>query len=162
MPRTTKWWSDKKGDGVMYIGVTGTRKGMTQAQEASFREFIADKCGHFLHGDCVGVDDECATIVRKLRTVEEMKIWSFPPDKSSLRAFNKFSDYENPPNHYFARNREIVYQSDILLVIPLQFEWQPSGGTWYTHDYALHQDKKVIVIWPSGDIEEKGNIEERE
>jgi hypothetical protein len=100
----------------------------------------------FHHGDCVGVDVEAAEIAKVLR----YKVVCHPPDKSDLRAFHK-SDTVKLPMSYFARNRNIVNETEVLLVVPFQTTHQPTGGTWYTHDYAVKVDKLVHVIYPDPD-----------
>ena len=52
------------------------------------------------------------------------------------------------PAGYLQRDRAIVDSTDVLLVVPLQMTWQPKGGTWYTHDYAVKRDKIVTMFYP--------------
>lgn len=136
----------------MKIGVTGTRSGMNKRQKQEFTELLSDllvdcfansENGEFHHGDCVGVDVEAAKIARKLG----FKIVCHPPEKDELRAFHK-SDEIREPKSYFARNRNIVDECDVLLVIPYQDSHQSHGGTWYTHDYAVKKDKPLHIIFP--------------
>jgi hypothetical protein len=44
-----------------------------------------------------------------------------------------------------------VDATEVLIVVPLQTEWQPKGGTWYTHDYAQKTGKPVEVFYPKGE-----------
>lgn len=92
-------------------------------------------------GDCVGV--EAAAIARRIGYT----IVCHPPVKQDLRGLFA-SDVYRPENTHFARNRAIVDQTDFLIVVPYQNAWQPSGGTWYTHDYALKKNKPFQVFWP--------------
>jgi hypothetical protein len=129
----------------MKIGVTGTRSGMTEEQFGSIELFLRSVEGELHHGDCVGVDVEVAELAKEIgyRTV------CHPPEKEDLRAFHA-SDEIRWPLSYFARNRKIVDECDVLLVVPFQKTHQSSGGTWYTHDYAVKQGKKVIVFYGEG------------
>lgn len=128
----------------MIVGVTGTRSGMTQGQRAQAYQFLVDAQGVELHhGDCVGVDVEVAELARDLG----YKIVCHPPEIDSLRGYADY-DVTHNPKSYFARNRDIVDECDILLVIPYQTSHQTQGGTWYTHDYALKKNKPVHVIFP--------------
>ena len=36
----------------------------------------------------------------------------------------------------------------MLIVVPLHNEPQRSGGTWYTHDYAVKLGKPRIIVYP--------------
>ena len=128
----------------MKIGVTGTRSGMNKRQQQEFTDFLNELgSGEFHHGDCVGVDVEAARIAEKLG----WKIVCHPPIKDDLRAFHDSDEFREPKS-YFARNRNIVDETDVLLVIPYQDSHQSHGGTWYTHDYAKKKDKPLHVIFP--------------
>ena len=135
----------------MKIGVTGTRSGMNKRQKKEFEQLLSEfliECmangeGEFHHGDCVGVDVEAAKIAKKLG----FKVVCHPPIKDELRAYHKSDEFREPKS-YFARNRNIVDECDVLLVIPYQDTHQSHGGTWYTHDYAVKKDKPRHVIFP--------------
>ena len=132
-----------------HIGVTGTRSGMTDYQRERVTEIfstVASAASEQIilhHGDCVGVDVEVADIATRLgiRTV------CHPPIKEELRAFHKSGTILEQKTH-FARNRDIVDACDYLLVMPWQMEHQTRGGTWYTHDYAVKQNRPMEIIWP--------------
>ena len=130
----------------MKIGVTGTRSGMTEQQFGDVELFLRSVSGELHHGDCVGVDVEVAELAKEIgyRTV------CHPPINPDLRAFH-VSDETREPLSYFARNRKIVDECDLLLVIPYQKTHQTNGGTWYTHDYAVKQGKRVIIFPGEGE-----------
>lgn len=130
----------------MKIGVTGTRSGMNETQFHELQIYLGQldpAVTELHHGDCVGVDAEVATLAKALG----MKIVCHPPEKTDLRAWFD-SDETRTPLSYFARNRNIVDETDQLLVVPYQDTWQPNGGTWYTHDYAKKKGKNTIVFLP--------------
>jgi thiamine pyrophosphate-dependent acetolactate synthase large subunit-like protein len=132
----------------MKVGVTGTRSGMNEHQfkhiDAFLKEVIQLEPGAELHhGDCVGVDEEVALLAQELG----YKIVCHPPEKRELRADVPYDECREPLN-YFARNRNIVDECDVLLVVPYQNEPQSHGGTWYTHDYAQKKKKLTTVIYP--------------
>ena len=136
----------------MKIGVTGTRSGMNEHQKAELMHFMKLTVSAFAlnnesvevhHGDCVGVDVEFAELAKELG----FKTICHPPEKNELRAFHK-SDEIREPKSYFARNRNIVDECDLLIVIPYQDSHQKSGGTWYTYDYAVKKQKPTHVIFP--------------
>lgn len=128
----------------MKVGVTGTREGATGYQLAELRKVLAELKGtEFHHGDCEGVDAQAAQVARELG----YKIVCHPPQSEVLRAFVPADEYRLPAG-YLKRDRAIVDECDILLVVPLHEERQPTGGTWYTHDYAVKTNKPYNVIWP--------------
>lgn len=135
----------------MRIGVTGTRNGMNESQHHNIFLFLQSLDGEIElhHGDCVGVDYESSMIADILN----MKIVCHPPEKDDLRAFSPYVSESRQPKSYFARNRAIVDECDILIVVPMDNEPQARGGTWYTHDYAKKKNKPVKIFYPDGRIE---------
>ena len=128
----------------MKIGVTGTREGANAYQLAELRTVLTELKGtEFHHGDCKGVDVEAAAIAKELG----YKIVCHPPKSSEQQGFFG-GDEVREPLGYLQRDRNIVDATDVLLVVPLQNEWQPKGGTWYTHDYAVKKGKPVSIIYP--------------
>jgi hypothetical protein len=95
------------------------------------------------HGDCVGADAEVAKIASSLG----IRIVCHPPIKEDLRAFVN-SDETREPFSYFERNRHIVDETELLLVVPYQMSQQTSGGTWYTRAYAVKKNKQVKIFLP--------------
>ena len=128
----------------MKVGITGTRSGMTAEQYAAVLAILKDvNIVELHHGDCIGADIQTADIATTLG----IKTICHPPVKDDLRAFHNSSEFRKPLS-YFARNRKIVDEVDLLLVIPYQNEWQEHGGTWYTHDYAVKKGTPVRIIFP--------------
>lgn len=136
---------------VTKIGVTGTRFGMTYEQILALKSILEQASvegAEFHHGDCVGVDVEAAIMAAELG----FKTVCHPPIKDELRAFHA-SDEMRPPLSYFARNRNIANETNLLIVIPFQDAPQNHGGTWYTHSYAKKKGYETIIIYPDGRIE---------
>lgn len=136
----------------MIVGITGTRNGMTDAQRKEVRQVLHDLAyhasedgivPHFHHGDCVGVDVEAAAIAEEFGYV----VIGHPPAKNDLRGFYK-SHIIKPSKGYFERNRDIVDSVDVMLVVPKETSPQSRGGTWYTHDYAVKQNKPISIFYP--------------
>jgi hypothetical protein len=128
----------------MKVGVTGTREGANAYQLAELRTVLTELKGtEFHHGDCKGVDVEAAAIAKDLG----YKVVCHPPKSSEQQGFFG-GDEMREPLGYLQRDRNIVDATDVLLVVPLQNEWQPKGGTWYTYDYAVKKGKPVSVIYP--------------
>jgi hypothetical protein len=130
----------------MKIGVTGTRSGMNRGQLQAVIDILTYRFvpgAELHHGDCVGVDVEVAKLASDLG----YRIICHPPTKADLRGHFP-SDETRPANSYFARNRAIVDETALLLVVPYQNSHQSNGGTWYTHDYAKKQGHDMIVVLP--------------
>lgn len=134
----------------MRIGVTGTREGSNSHQLLKVIEFMESLgAGHELHhGDCSGVDIEVAAAAKELG----WRIVCHPP-KSTETQGHFGGDEIRQPLGYLQRDRNIVDEVEILIVVPLQNSWQPKGGTWYTHDYAVKKGKIVHVFYPGNENE---------
>ena len=130
----------------MKIGVTGTREGANDRQLMAVVEFIQSLGpGHELHhGDCTGVDVEVATAAR----YNGWRIVCHPPKSNETQGYFG-GDEVREPKGYLERDRNIVDETELLIVVPLQDEWQPKGGTWYTHDYAIKKGKPVKIFYPN-------------
>lgn len=128
----------------MKVGITGTREGATAYQLREIRLVLSALKGtEFHHGDCLGVDEQAAKIARELG----YKIVCHPPTSDYLRAHFAYDECREPAG-YLKRDRAIVDGCEVLIVVPLHTEWQPKGGTWYTHDYAVKRNKPFMIIWP--------------
>ena len=131
------------------VGVTGSRSGMneTQMREVSQAlEALYTPGAEFHHGDCMGVDEQAATLAQSMG----YRVVSHPGPDGEHRAHHPSDEVREVDTH-FRRNRTIVNTTDLLLVVPWQEEHQTNGGTWYTHDYAVKVGKPRRVFWPSGE-----------
>lgn len=133
----------------MRIGFTGTREGLTPGQQTSLIATLAEldaEWGH--HGDCVGADADFHEACRHAG----MKVKIHPPVKDDLRAFCE-GDEQTSPKAYLTRNRDIVNETELLIVCPKEMSQQAKGGTWYTFGFAKAIAKKpFILIWPDGSV----------
>ena len=135
----------------MHIGFTGTRRGMTGNQEEVFLGLMEQfMLGCFVHGDCVGADEDAHSIVKNLGTY---KICLRPCDIDSQRAFCEGAfkiESTEPP---LLRNKKIVDDVTLLIACPCGFKEQLRSGTWATIRYAKKIGRKVIIIWPDGCVD---------
>lgn len=129
----------------MRIGVTGTREGANDQQLLGVIEFLetVELPAELHHGDCTGVDVQVAAAAKQLG----FKIVCHPPKSAETQGFFG-GDIIHEAKGYLERDRNIVDSCDMLLVVPLQNEWQPKGGTWYTHDYAVKKGKPLMIFYP--------------
>jgi hypothetical protein len=131
------------------FGFTGTQHGMTDAQKATLRDFLAAGSGEFHHGDCIGADSEAHDIADECG----YSIVLHPPTNPAKRAWrvvpNHMMKREKP---YLDRNKDIVLDTIALIAAPAEPIEQPRGGTWSTIRFGLKQGRTVILILPDGEI----------
>lgn len=134
------------------VGFTGTRNKISREQYLALAEFL-DGLGEFElhHGDCVGADAEAHEISTQL----PCQIIIHPPIKKELRAFCSDAFQIRETQNYFARNRQIVLETELLVACPRLMNEEREGGTWYTINYARKLGRKIYIIWPDGSIAEE-------
>lgn len=141
---------------IIEIGITGSREGFTTVQLQKFTEIvdeiIEDNKNVYLHqGQCIGVDITAGQLLAD----KGVRIISHPPKNKNLVG-ECTVHYTRPEKDYFARNRDIVDESDFMIVVPNTMQHRSYGGTWYTHDYADMKGKPLCIIYPDGRVEYKG------
>jgi len=132
----------------MKVGFTGTREGLTGYQRGMLAKILndmRDKYDTFVHGDCVGADEQAHRIAKALGYTIEI----YPPKNSRLRAFCK-GDIVHEPDDYLSRNRKIVDAIDFLIACPKQKKEILRSGTWATIRYARKKGKKILTICGDG------------
>ena len=142
----------------MKLGVTGTRQGMTHVQQIQFGKYASSllPLEEFHHGDCVGADEQAASIVSKLPG--DHVVLGHPPTDEKHRAFFK-SDGTYDAKAYLQRNRDIVQAVDLLIVCPKDRTRERRSGTWATCRYAEKNGKPVTIIYPDGKVKVKSGEE---
>lgn len=132
----------------MRIGFTGTRHGMTPAQEQALRGMLAARHGATLHhGDCIGADaqaHEVASLLGRSVTIH-------PPKEAAMRAWKASPDIR-APKAYLTRNKDIVRETEFLIAAPAETEEQMRSGTWSTVRFARRLGKPVFLILPDGTV----------
>lgn len=130
----------------MIVGFTGTREGMTDLQKALLVNRLAGLCpDQFLHGDCIGADEEAHQLVRLHHP--NCAIILHPPSYPEYRAYCE-ADIEMPPQGFLARNRAIAMRCDELVAAPKQTVQELRSGTWATIRYARKAGKPVHLLMP--------------
>jgi len=144
------------------IGFTGTRNGMTKKQKESFHNLIdAVSVKEFLHGDCVGSDEEAHKMVYELIKIakgQRIRIMGYPPKYNKYRAFCN-CDVFLKPKEYLDRNRDIVDNSEILIATSATDKEELRSGTWSTIRYARKKNRLIYIILPNGKIKIEGKEE---
>lgn len=148
----------------MRVGVSGTQQGATQKQKAmtflvldALFETPKDgglyKVNHtFRHGDCIGFDAQCHHIVAMLANHNPIDIVIHPSNVKDKRAFCKPYAQILPPKPPLERNPDIVKGSDVMVFGPKEYLEVIRSGTWTTYREAKRQDKKIIIVFPDGDL----------
>jgi len=137
----------------MKIGFTGTRFGMTELQLHNLERILSERSSVELHhGDCEGADKEAHYLTIAVGGFVHIH----PPVDDKHRAFCKGSVMMFPEKTHFARNRDIVHASEVLIATPYNDFEESKGGTWYTVDYARKIDKPVIILWPTRGVTYEG------
>lgn len=132
------------------VGVTGTRKGATEAQESALRYLLAERFepGAYLHhGACVGVDSLAGEIADELGYREVVH----PPENLRLIG-NRRGDERRAPLTYLERSAEIVSECDLIIGVP-----EPAvvgGGTDWTIRLAKNQGVSCLVIDGDGVVQD--------
>ena len=120
---------------------------MTKRQKISVEGLIDEEVpGEFHHGDCLGSDEESHKIVRNIG-FWRVTIW--PPIDPKWRAWCT-ADVLKLEQPYLKRNRSIMNATSLLIATP-KSELE-KGGTWYTINFARSRRKRVLIVWPDGEI----------
>ena len=125
-------------DGLLHIGVTGSRHGASEKQADALRWLVSmlpvDRlCLH--HGSCTGFDKQAYDYFSGLGIPA---IISHPPIKTEFLADCPVRpdyrwDHVMEPQEYKTRDIEIVYASRVLFAAPaLPIDQAPRSGTWFT------------------------------
>lgn len=138
---------------MMRVGFTGTRNGLTPPQREALRGVLrALAPTHLHHGDCRGADSAAHDEVRALGVAVEVH----PPLPTTLRAWRSVRDGEvmHERAHYLARDAAIVAATALLVACPKEETGEGHGGTWWTIRRARAFGRRVVIVRPSGRVED--------
>jgi len=152
----------------MKVGFTGTQNGMTEFQKIELAKlFNLLKVSEFVHGDCIGSDEEANEIAFNCG----IRVFSiFPSTYYKKRAFcfneskilnnddgkwNTIS-YKNenvqvrwyPKDMPLNRNHHIVDNVARMIATPKEHEHTLRSGTWATIRYAWKTKRDITIIPP--------------
>jgi len=138
------------------FGFTGTQVDLSPAQYLGLRQaMLSIQAGYpdfqirWHHGDCVGADEVSHGIAREFG----FHIVSHPPLDESKRAFCVADEYRDP-KPYLDRNEDIAFEGEAgLIVAPKGSSEEVRSGTWSTVRRARKHDRKILYVWPNGDLE---------
>lgn len=133
------------------IGFTGTSTEPSTRQARVLRallEMLEPAMLH--HGDCIGADELADTICHELSIGRIIHPGCDAQGDSPKRAFCS-GDHVFEPVPYMERNDHIIADSEVLICVP---SGPPKlrSGEWATTRHALDAGRRVLVIWPIGEI----------
>lgn len=132
----------------MDVGFTGTREGITPAQNNNLIAWLSSHTrGTFRHGDCVGADKAA----HDAAMLFGWYVHVHPGPDSRFRAHVTGYNVLHPVMPNLERNAAIVNAADILLACPSGPETLRSG-TWSTIRKARKRGILVTLFWPDGSI----------
>lgn len=148
----------------MKLGFTGTRRGMTREQYATFCGIVkGDGIKTMLNGACVGADRDavCAAWHTNITIMffpgdKEQQDWAAGLDRPNIQVYDRkttFGTTEGRAGVYLKRNRVIASMCDFLVATPSERREFTRSGTWATVRYARAQRKTIVIIKPDGAIE---------
>ncbi len=136
---------------MIFVGFTGTQRGMTQPQLTKVGMLLQEykEKSWFIHGDCVGADAQAAV----LAVAAGYKIWIKPSNIEAKRAWG-LSDMVDFPKPPLERNIDIIEASTLMIAAPYESYEMKRSGTWYTIRHAKKLDKPMKIVYPSGEVKE--------
>jgi hypothetical protein len=137
----------------MRLGITGTRRGMSEAQNFRVSQFLRVlQPDASIHGDAIGADAEFHDLSREL--VKNPWIIIHPPTNHKYRAF-KNGDFIHDPLTFLVRDDNIIKDSTLMLATPFEFEEVLRSGTWATIRHTRKFDTPLIIVWPDGTCQDE-------
>ena len=149
---------------MLQLGVTGTSKGMTEAQKVSVTFMLTKMLemrfykGVMNNGDCVGADATFFLIWNdivincKVNDIEyDMTTVGHIPLRSNARAYLPFTILRKP-KPYLERNQAIVDCSSVLIATPYEADEILRSGTWSTIRRARKKGIKIAIVRPDGTV----------
>lgn len=132
------------------VAITGTRKGITLKQRATFELWLGfGKVGTLCHGAAIGADEEIAIRCKEFGC----KLLAFPcniasqQSKKAIEISDEVFD-EEPP---LTRNRNMVDYALSVMAFPATMAEEMRSGTWATIRYANKKGINVQMFWPNGE-----------
>lgn len=143
----------------MRVGFTGTRRGMTEDQEAAVFAHLtrlrAAGAEYMAHGCCEGADRQAHDIWRGLGGSIEF----CPGDEDQEAWIDEVIQIEDirpiriaPGPAYLERNHQIATTTSVLVAAPRELQETRRGGTWATVRYARRAGSTVLLCLSDGSV----------
>lgn len=135
----------------MIVGFTGTRRGMTEAQEKAVRRLLRSMVpDRALHGACAGADRQFHPLASERVAFVEMYPSTDEQHDWALAHRNETWDTVHPVQHPLRRNKIIATRCDVLIATPFEMKEVLRSGTWATIRYAREAGKQLCIVYRDG------------
>ena len=130
----------------IHVCFTGSQKGMTTRQCDSLIILLSGLGNDvmFMHGDCVGADEEAHKIVQA--KFPQFMIHIFPSNIEKKRAYCKGARQVCNPLPPLVRNKHMARFANLTIAAPYTSKEQSRSGTWATVRYSRKNRPCCIVI----------------
>lgn len=140
---------------VGILGFTGTRRGMTAAQEKTVMRLLRTaKPRRVVHGACIGADTQFHDIARGPTGEFAITIAVRPCRLQSQKSVRCVLDADEVLGGENAqpleRNRAIIGDADEMIACPAEFHEVIRSGTWATIRHTRAARKPLTIVWPDG------------
>lgn len=136
---------------VECVGFTGAQGGLYGHQPTSIgrllRELRAQGASTFIHGGCVGSDEQAALIAAHLGYTLDEWPGHIPEKRTTF-----VSHITHDPRHTLVRNAIIVGKADVMIAAPAQVAEIIRSGTWATIRAARKARVPLAIVYPSGEV----------
>ena len=133
----------------MKVSFTGTRSGMSAWQKQQLEKFFLDHRGEisvFVHGACMGADEEAHAIARKV--FGKSLYIAILPSTAKTRVDGLDAQFVGARKLPLERDKDIVnLGADLLIATPKEMHEFPRSGTWATVRYARKKKVRVEILW---------------
>lgn len=138
----------------MRVGFSGSRQGMTNNQVLHVHMLLGDLrsagATQVTHGMCQGSDKQFHDMAKALGYF----IIGCPGVTAAWEPYLRADvecDLVRAEKPFLVRNRDIVTESDVMIVTPREKTEQHKGsGTWASIRYTRTANKPLVVLWPDG------------
>lgn len=131
------------------VGFTGTQKGMTEYQKQRVFNLLQVIEGtEFHNGLDIGSDQQAHLMAKQLG----YRLIGHPPT-NNYRTAMVYCDELRELKPYLERNKDVVDESEVLIVAPREMKEELRSGTWATYRYAKKRVKeghkiRIEIVWP--------------
>jgi hypothetical protein len=144
------------------LGFTGTRQGMTPAQQIALADiFTRYQPNVLLHGGAIGADGQAHNIAHEYQYNDAPPYFGvYPADMESSERWRRVlahtdgrkAGFVYPVLDPLVRNRIIARRCHRLIACPAEPDEQLRSGTWATVRYARGAGKPITIIAPDGSV----------
>jgi hypothetical protein len=133
----------------MIVGFSGSRNGMNQTQLDNLAMVLTTlPITEVRHGANIGADLQ----FHNLSILLQFKVVLHPSNNPKRQTPCPGAAYSFAPQSHYARNRHIVNASSVLISVPESTIRDIQIGGWFIVHYAEEHAKRVILLWPDGQI----------